>query len=294
MEVFKSEALRTQVLSSYDEILRMWDTDVEAHDVYTSYGITHCLTAGNPAAPPLMLFHGVGDNSALMWALNMKTLARHFYCIAVDTLGGPGKSKPNTRFTRAEFEQTGWINELAQHFDLHTFQLAGVSNGAHIAYHYTVACPERVLRTLCLEGGPVQSPIKAMISTLMLMFPEMLIPTDHNVRKIIRKLSSPSSDVFDRHPLLEDHLVLLMKSHNQRSMFPHRPHPYDREADRTVRDKLYFLLGDHSTVVRKDLAALLGKEGYRHSIIPQAGHAINHEQPERVHQEMLSFLLGNT
>lgn len=56
-------------------------------DIATPYGTTHCITAGDKSLPPLLLFHGVGDNSAVMWLLNMKELARHFYCIAVETLG---------------------------------------------------------------------------------------------------------------------------------------------------------------------------------------------------------------
>ena len=293
VNVFKSAQAREKVISSYDELLKLWDTDFEARNIATRYGTTHCLTAGNASNPPLMLFHGVGDNSALMWALNMKALSSRFYCIAVDTLGGPGKSVPNERFTKKFFNQTDWIDELADRFGLETMYAAGVSNGAHMAYHYTVARPERVIRTICLEGGMVKYPLKAMLGTMMMMFPEMLVPTDGNLRKIIRKLSAPSSAVFDVHPQLEDHLVLLMKSHNQRAMFPHQPHKYYKEQGAAARDKLYFLAGDHHSVVKKELVALLETDGFRYGIVHGAGHAINHEQPDRVHREIFQFLLGD-
>lgn len=292
VQVFKNEKARAAVLSSYDELLRLWGTDFEPRDVATRYGTTHCLVAGQPSQPPLMLFHGVGDNSALMWALNMAELSRRFYCIAVDTLGGPGKSVPNRRFARPQFSAMDWIDDVADGFGLEKTCLAGVSNGAYLAYQYTAERPERVVRTVCLEGGMVAHPLRSVIRTMMLMFPEMLAPSDRNLRRIVRKLSSPASDVFDVHPALEAHLVLLMKSHDSRAMFPHRPQKYRRDQGVSVRDKLYFLLGDHRAVVGEQFLSLLVRDGYRYTVIPGAGHAINHEQPELVHREMFRFLLG--
>ncbi len=292
VRVFKNEKARAAVMSSYDELLRLWGTDFETRDIATRYGATHCLIAGQPGNPPLLLFHGVGDNSALMWALNMEVLSQRFYCIAVDTLGGPGKSIPNERFARPHFSPMDWIDEVADDFGLAKMYLAGVSNGAYLAYQYTAERPERVLRTVCMEGGMVTNPLRSVIRTMMLMFPEMLVPTDRNLRRIFRKLSAPGSHTFDVHPELEAHLVLLTKSHNQRSMSPHRPQKYQREQGVAVRDKLYFLLGEHHVVVGEDFLSLLKQDGYRYAIIPGAGHAINHEQPELVHREMFRFLLG--
>lgn len=293
VRVFKNEKARAAVMSSYDGLLRLWDTDLETRCIATRYGSTHCLIAGQASNPPLLLFHGVGDNSAVMWALNMQALSRRFYCIAVDTLGGPGKSVPNDRFTRTEFSPMDWIGEVADGLGLAKMYLAGVSNGAYLAYQYTAERPERVARTVCMEGGMVTNPLLTVIRTMMLMFPEMLAPTDRNLRRVVRKLSAPGTDVFDVHPELEAHLVLLMKSHNQRAMFPHRPQKYRREQGAAVRDKLYFLLGDYPVVLGIGFRSLLEREGFRYAIIPGAGHAINQEQPELVHREIFRFLLGD-
>ncbi|GBG08343.1 hypothetical protein PAT3040_02923 [Paenibacillus agaridevorans] len=293
VQIFKNEKMRQEVLSSYDEVLQMWGTEIEVRNVETRFGTTHCLIAGRADNPPLLLFHGVGDNSALMWALNMKELSRRFYCIAVDTLGGPGKSVPNEWFVKGSFSQLEWLDDVADHFGLRTTNVAGVSNGAYLAYQYTVARPERVRKAVCLEGGMVVSPIQSMFRTIMLMFPEMLIPTDRNLRKIIPKLCSPASRVFDEHPLLASHLVLLMKGHNQKAMFPHQPRKYISEQGMALKDKLYFLVGDHHAVVGKAFIELLKRDGYRYKMISKAGHAINQEQPESVHKEMFGFLLGD-
>jgi len=293
MAVFKNDRLRAQTLSSYDAILEQWGTAFESLEIPTAYGTTHCLVAGDPDKPPLLLFHGVGDNSAIMWALNMSTLARHFHCIAIDTLGGPGRSVPNDQFTRASFRLVPWLDELVDRLGLAKPHLAGVSNGAHLAYQYLLARPDRVGRVVCMEGGIVRQPLRSMLRTMLLMFPEMLMPTDRQLRKAIRKLSSPRSDIWDRQPLLEQHLLLLMRSHRRAAMLPHRPQLYDGAADRQVRDRLLFLVGDHPAVVGSDYTALLAREGYQHAVIAGAGHAINHEQPEQVHTATMRFLLGD-
>lgn len=291
VQVYKNESARKLVIKSYNRILDIWSTPYQEHDVPTEYGLTHCITSGNSENPPLLLFHGVGDNSAVMWALNIRELSRHFYCIAVDTIGGPGKSVPNDKFNKQTFNQVKWIDQILVHFKINTVNLAGVSNGAYIAYNYTTVRCDRVRKAVCMEGGMITSPLKSMIQTLMMMFPEILIPTNRNLLKVLKKLSSPGADVFKRYPLLAEHLVLLMKSHNQQAMFAHKLEKYDKTRADAVKEKLIFLIAAHKIGLKKDFMAILNGDGFRYKIIPNAGHGINHEQPEVVHKEMIGFLI---
>ncbi|ANE46060.1 hypothetical protein SY83_06915 [Paenibacillus swuensis] len=290
VKVFKNESGRTQVLSSYNRILEMWSIDFQEHDVKSKYGTTYCITSGSRGNPPLLLFHGVGDNSAVMWVLNIKELSRHFYCISVDTIGGPGKSIPNENYKKNSFNQTDWINEIVEHFNIENFNIAGVSNGAYMAYNYTTVNSERVNKVVCMEGGMVTKPIKTMIQTLLLMFPEILIPTHQNMLKIMKKLSSPNSDIFDKYPSIVEHLVLLMKNHNQQAMFVHKLEKYDKEKGAAIRNKLYFLIAEHRINIRKDFINILDSDGFRYKVIPNAGHGINHEQPDIINNEIIRFL----
>jgi len=242
MKVFKSDAGRLQVMESYDKIAALWDVSKEEKYIDTRFGRTHIFLTGDKSNPPLLLFHGVGDNSAVMWILNIKELSKHFYCIAIDTLGGPGKSEPNAHFNKKEFRQAEWINELTDQLKLNRFYIAGVSYGACMAYQYTVQERERVIRTVCIEGGMIINPMKSAIKTLMLAFPEVLFPTRENMIKIMMKMK-PGSDLFEKHPEIVDHMILVMKNHYQPAMFPHRLEKYDREMGMAARDRIYFLLG---------------------------------------------------
>ncbi|MFD0715774.1 alpha/beta fold hydrolase [Paenibacillus sp. GCM10027626] len=291
VNVFKSEAGQQQVITSYDRLLKRWPVAIQEVDIDTSYGTTHCIVAGNPGNPPLILLHGVGDNSAVMWALNIEALAAHFYCIAVDTLGGPGKSRPNEHFHKKTFRQLQWLEEVIAHFTAEKVYMAGVSNGAYMAYNYAAANPGKVARVVCLEGGMVIKPFKAMLQTLLLMFPELLNPTEENLLKVLKKMSHPDSGMLEEHPWVAEHLVLLMKHHNQQAMFVHQLKKYDHMQGLAARDKLYFLIADHRLKSKKDFMRIMQHGMYRYKIIPQAGHGINHEQPATINHEMLDFLL---
>lgn len=292
IKVFKSKAGKEQVLRSYNELLGKWPSELQELDIETPYGTTHCITAGDRGNPPLFLFHGVGDNSAVMWILNIGELSRHFYCIAVDTLGGPGKSIPGALFNKRQFRQVDWINRVADGLGIEQFHIAGVSNGAYMAFNYTVNEPGRVLRAVCMEGGMVTAPLKSMIQTLMMMFPEILVPTRKNLLKVFDKLSSPESRLSERHPEVAGHVVLLMRNHNQQAMFVQQVQLYDKLQAAVVRDKLLFLIGDYKLHSKKEFTGTLEDGGFYYKVISGAGHGVNHEQPEHVNREIIQFLTG--
>jgi pimeloyl-ACP methyl ester carboxylesterase len=292
IQVYKSDEMKQRMLHSYDEILAGWTVGYRETDIDTTYGSTHCIISGSPGNPPLLMFHGVGDNSAMMWMLNMPELASHLYCVAVDTLGGPGKSVPNQRY-KDTFDQVEWIEQVSDGLGFHRPSLLGVSNGAYMAFNYTVERPGKVSRAVCIEGGMVVKPLLTMLRTLGILFPEILIPTDQNMVRIMRKLSSPDSDLFDRYPQVVEHMVLAMRSHNRGAMFRHKLQKYDEGKALLVKDKLHFILGGYRIEGKREFTDLLAHGGFSYSIIPHAGHAANHEQPEQTDAAILAFLLGS-
>ena len=237
------------------------------------------------------MFHGVGDNSAVMWVYNIKELSEYFYCIAVDTIGGPGKSVPNESYNKAGFKQVEWINEVVEMLQLNNFYIAGVSNGAYMAFNYATVESQRVQKVVCLEGGMIIKPVKAMIGTLMKLFPEILNPNRNNMIKIMKKMTSPESDFFKRYPEVVDHMIMVMRVHKQKAMFMHKIEKYSKEKAVAVRDKLYFLIGGYRVEEKKDFTDLLEDGGFKYKVINGAGHGINHEQPEIVNKEIIEFLL---
>lgn len=291
IKVFKNQKCMKAVLKSYDELLKMWDIEYVEKEVETSFGSTHCILAGKEENPPLVLFHGVGDHSAVMWAPNIKKLSEKFFCIAVDTLGGPGKSVLGEKYEKKCFNQQQWINEIVDYFHLEKFNMAGVSNGAAMVLSYLTKESHKINKAVCIEGGIISSPLKSLISTLGMMFPEILFPTNSNLLNVLKKLCSPDSHFIERYPEISQHLILLMKSHNRKAMFVHTLEKYDKNKCLQVKDKLYFLIGEHMVKQRKAFIEILQDGKYKYKIVQSAGHALNHEQPEMTNDEVISFLL---
>ena len=67
MRIYKNDKVKRQILDSYDVLLSEWGIDVLQTDVKGRYGTTHVIEFGDVNKKPLVLFHGVGDDSALMW-----------------------------------------------------------------------------------------------------------------------------------------------------------------------------------------------------------------------------------
>lgn len=289
MKVFKSEEGRRQVLESYDRLVSQWGVTTEEKYIETHFGRTHVLLVGNKSNPPLLMFHGVGDNSAVMWVMNIRELSRYFFCIAIDTMGGPGKSEPNDHYVKNEFNIVQWINDVVCQLKLERFNIVGVSHGAYLAYLYTTHEKDKVIKTVCIEGGIITNPLRSMIRTFMLAFPEILIPTRENIIKIMKKMK-PGSELFEKHPEIIDHMLLVMKNHRQVSMTPHSLEKYNKDLGIAVRDKLYFMFGGNLQDKRNSVIELLDEGQYLYKVFAGAGHGLNMEKPEMVNKEIVTYL----
>ncbi|OBZ11671.1 hypothetical protein A8L34_15095 [Bacillus sp. FJAT-27264] len=286
---FRKDEGKVLVYESYQRLLDQWGIPVQEEDVPTSYGQTHIITAGQSIHPPLLLFHGVGDNSALMWIYNISELSKHFYVIAVDTIGGPGKSKPNTNYNKT-FDQAIWIDQILQHLKFDSINIAGVSNGAYLASYYTITNPSKVNKMVGLAGGIKVSMLKMM----MLFLPEALLPSsDKTTRKLLRKLCAPNTSiVFEENEELMSHWTYLLKYFNNKSMMFHKYRRFTTNELSILKEKAVYLIGEYDRLSNYPASIEeLERSQIAYKIIPNAGHGINHEQADRINEELINYFL---
>jgi len=290
---YKNSKGGQEILASYDRLVAAWGIPVSEKDLPTPYGTTHVLLAGAPEKPPLLLFHGVGDDSALMWLINAKPLAEHFHLFAVDTIGGPGKSEPNEAYFN-HFDQVVWIDSILDALHLPQVNVAGVSNGAYLTQLYTAKRPERVRKAVCMAGGLAVQGQKSPIWRMMKVFlPEALFPTEKNARKLMCKLCA-NPDALFRHEELMRHWLLLLKYFNNASMMQHKVTGFnDAEID-GIRDRTRFLIGSGDRLGNAAGSTdLLDRYRMNYRLVEQAGHALNHEQPALVEAEIIRHLTAD-
>ncbi|MGG3506563.1 alpha/beta hydrolase [Paenibacillus lautus] len=286
---FKSVNGQKLVYESYDRLMAGWTVPYEQHKISTSYGMTHVITAGSSDLPPLLLLHGTGDNVAMMWIYNVAELSRNFYIIAVDNIGGSGKSEPNDKYAH-DFNQAKWLDEILEAMNVDAVYIAGVSYGAYLAYHYAIVRPNRVRKIVCLAGGIAGSQSELMIKMMRAFLPEALFPSEWSVSTLLRKLCGAHADAFENNPELMQHWFYLLKYFNNRSMMKHTITIHSSADIQAIRSKSLFIIGEQDLLSYYPKAvARLETNGMRYRIVLDAGHAINHEMPELVHEEIIGF-----
>lgn len=292
MKVYKSEKAKINIYNTYDRLLTMWEVAVTEKDVPTIYGTTHVIQCGMEDNPPLVLFHGVGDDSALMWIINAKELSKHFRIYAVDTLGGPGKSCPNEKYTK-DFDEIKWLDEVFDGLGLEGAYVAGVSNGAYMTQHYCIMRPKRVIKAICMSGAisvkEDGSPLKRMMKVFL---PEALFPTKKNVVKLIKKLTGDNYSVFTENPAIMEHYTYLLKGFNNMAMAYHKLEYFDKAQLNSIKDKVLFLLGESDPMRDMDsVRTRLDEYNMNYRFFKGAGHGINHEISEDINKIIIEYFI---
>jgi pimeloyl-ACP methyl ester carboxylesterase len=92
--LYKTPVGESVVMAIYDSALRNWPVPYQTRMVSTRYGETFVIASGDPPAPPMILLHGAGGNSA-MWAGEVEDYSSRFRVYAVDLPGEAGRSTAN-------------------------------------------------------------------------------------------------------------------------------------------------------------------------------------------------------
>ena len=244
---------------------------------------------GERDAPPILLFHGVGDDSALMWIYNAAALAPHFRLYAIDTLGGPGKSVPDSCYNK-EFDDAVWIDDILDGLRLKDVNIAGVSHGGYLAQYYTLVRPERVNKVICMASsvpaGVTGNPMKTMIK---IFFPEALLPTKQNIKKLLVKLSGKNSAAFIENPLILEHFTYLLRGYNNMAMGYHKIRVFSDEQIDSIRGKILYLTGDADPFSILGGKAALEEYKMNACFFADVGHGINHEIADEINAILIEY-----
>ena len=117
-----------------------------------------CLVAGDPAAPPMVLLHGLGEQAA-GWETVASGLAQTFRVVALDLRGHGASDRPGDySYELMRDDVIGVLDAL----DLPEVVLVGHSMGGVVAYLVAAARPRQVVR-LVVEDAPMPFPRGAAV-----------------------------------------------------------------------------------------------------------------------------------
>ena len=290
MNVYKNQTAKSLIINTYNQLLDMWNVDKIEKEIPTAFGTTNVIICGMQSNPPLILFHGVGDNSALMWLYNAAILSRSFRLFAIDTIGGPGKSCPNRNYNKI-FNAVRWIDEILEWLKLEKVYMAGVSHGAYLTQYYGLYRPERVIKMACMASTVPDNNFNPMKTMMKVFLPEALFPTKSNTIKILQKLSGKNSAAFTENEVVIEHYQHLLKGFNNTAMRYHKITSFNDEQINSIREKTLYLAGEDDPFAKLGGKDALLKNKMNAKFYPEVGHGINHEIPDEINRILTEYFL---
>ncbi len=192
--IFKDDDARERMDVWYERIRADIPVPTSAQTVGTSFGVTHVLSAGPAAAPPLVIVHGAMASSALLLR-ELVHLTERFRVHAVDVLGQSVKGA-DVRLPVKGNAHGRWLGEVLDGLGLPCPLLLGVSWGGFVALRLAALAPTRVHRlALLVPAGLVNG--KAMEGIFKLALPMARFrwsPTPKNRTRFLDNLLSTTDD----------------------------------------------------------------------------------------------------
>jgi pimeloyl-ACP methyl ester carboxylesterase len=284
--IYKSSAGYTALMAFYDANLKRWPVPYDCLTVPTRYGETHLIGSGSPDAPPLMLMRGAGGN-ALLWAPAVVHLSRNFRTYAVDVIGESGKSASN-RPSYKGLAYGEWMVDVFDALKIERANMAGTSRGGWLTLKIAHFAPERINRIvpMCAEGIAPTS-----LRFFLYMLPVLAFPSRKTATRLLRFLTPSNLPV---HEYLVEERAIVYRTFRQSWMKP----PMFTDADlRQISSPTLLLYGEQE--VGYDMKALHKRAArlpanFQIELIPNAGHLLDHDQPQAVCARIVKFILNET
>ena len=252
--------------------------------------------------PPVILIHGYGG-SMWQWEYQQTPLAAHFRVITPDLIGSGLSDKPDLDYRPEDLIES--IRGLMDALGLQTAALVGNSMGAGVAIGMALIHPERVHRLVLIDGLP-DHVRERLVSPLMRRAIDTRAPVwlarfgaaifgSHTTEAVLKEI------VYD-HSLVTPIVLDRSNRNRQRAdmigpLLSIRDNLPQWETDfapriREIRQSTLILWGEQDRLFTpqagRDLQATIPHS--RLTVIPNAGHIPQWEQPQTVNRHLLNFL----
>jgi pimeloyl-ACP methyl ester carboxylesterase len=291
INLFKTPRGQAQYFAAYEAALRLWPVPHGSHFVSTTYGQTHVISCGQEDAFPLILLH-VGQASSTMWFPNIAPLSEKFHVLALDTIGEPGRSVPS-RQNAAKRDCANWLEGVLDALGIAKAHVVGLSRGGWLALNFAQQAPHRLERIVLLSPAAVFTELNSFFNAVTQAV--IRVPTRFVAKVALNSWVSPG---FIVNPVFAEQFMTGLQNWNW-SVNTHgysgvMPCLFNDEELRQINLPILLLIGDQDRLnpakslerARQTLPRLEGE------IIPQAGHFLSMEQPEKVDNRILKFLVG--
>ena len=287
LSIFRKFGGEEHFYKAYDKMLEYWPA-VESIYVETIYSRTHLLVLGPEDAQPLILLHGMVLSSTV-WYKNVEELSKNYRVYCVDIPADFGKSsikKPlKTKDDYIEF-----FNQLIMQLHLEEFSLLGHSFGGFLALTYALSNPTGLKKLVLLApaGSVYALPFKFYLKAM----PPAIFPSNKRTIALCNYFLAKKNKLMD---IIEEDFI------NQLDVSFIHCFPKNQILARVFTDEelrelnlpTLFIVGEEEVIYNGAKAAKRISDlipNVQTNVIPNAGHALNIEQPEVINKIILRFL----
>lgn len=168
--LYRSENGAQLIAERYREFFKFWPQGSRQLRVPTRQGETFVMSCGPDDAPPLVLLHGAGSNSA-MWITDATAWSTQYRIYAVDVIGEPGFSAESRPPLNSDAYAL-WLDDVLQGLGIGRFSVVGMSLGGWLALDFATREPARVDRMVLIVPAGVG---RQRLSLLFKVLPLLLL-----------------------------------------------------------------------------------------------------------------------
>ncbi|MBQ1027980.1 alpha/beta hydrolase [Micromonospora sp. C95] len=274
-------------LRAYTEAFAALPDPAETIDVRTDFGIVRVYRfagTGGDADIPLLLLPGRASATPV-WADNMPLLLPFGDVYTVDLLGEPGMSVQNRPIDNDE-AQAEWLHQTLRALPPDEFHLVGLSIGGWTAVNLALHRPDHIASMTVID--PVHVFADIPFGTIVRSIPAALPWLPRSWRDSFNSYTAGGTPVEDEP--VADMIEAGMQHYKLRLPQPTR---ISEERLRRIDLPVLAIIAGDSVMHDPQSAAETARQALPRGTVrlyPDASHAVNGEQPERIAADIGGFI----
>ena len=283
---WRSDAGREDYRDKYDAAMRDLPAPTEVRDIRTEYGLVRVYryAGAKSGLDPLVLLPGTSSGTPV-WGDNLKSLLAIAEVYAIDLLGEPGMSIQSKPITSDE-DKAAWLDQTLAALAQQRFNLLGLSIGGWTAMNLAVRRPERVATVTTLDAVNVYDGIP--LGTVLRSLPAAVKWLPRSWRDRFNSYTAGGKPV--QQVPVADMIEAGMKNYTIRQPQPHRITEAQLAA---LPMPVLAIIAGRSVMHDPAKARSTAERALRTKTVvlyPDASHAVNGEYPDRIADDLRTFL----
>lgn len=290
---FKTPEAEDRYRRTYDEfVAKHWPVPAEELDLRTRFGPTHVRRSGPAQGIPLAMIHPT-TGSSLGWHSLIGALAEEHQVYTPDTIGTAGLSEQQ-RPVETGRDLAMWLDDVLDALGVDTVHMIGYSEGGWIAGVHAALTdrPDRIATLTLIEpAGAIEPIARTFLASMIFRAMATLWARDKPgaIRKFSRWLNGDNELSDDE----VDLVLTVFGNFSQKLPTPSRLTDQELEG---ITCPTLLLLGENSRLLDPhDVAehATSTMPDVTVEIVPNAGHGVAFQYPDRTVARILDFVRLN-